>query len=290
MAWETAITETGDPFNSISKLKVTPGKNDSGQSFQYANFSDILSSELVLICIAAYLPVSALLALSSTSRHIRSVMHTTPGVWRVIDLSDLRSILHPETSLIGFLRTPCVARDCRHLIFDGVNFDHELLGLFLVRDMLKIHTLSIQNCPRLNGDQLIKLIEYIRRTTADRPLALRYISMLGAPLFPLNQPSSHAPVIVAASGQEILTDLHSMQCLGKDHIEEGMVKQQWHLTGLYLDHPCTMCHAEQDVCMKCRIKKTCVGCHSFYCDDCEPYPNVFSHVPKLIVETQNRMS
>jgi F-box-like len=289
MAWETAVTETGNHFNYVSKPQDARCQTDPTQTFQYANFSDILSSELVLICITSYLPVSALLALSSTSRQVRSVMHTTPGVWRVIDLSDLPSIPDPEKSLVKFLRNPYVARDCRHLILDGISFDHELLNSLLVREMLRIHTLSIQNCPGLNGDQLIKLIDYIRRTSAPRPLALRYISMLGAPLFPFDQPSPYAPVIVAAAGQEILTDLHSMQCMGKDHIEIDMAKHQWHLKALYPDHPCTMCHAEQGLCMKCHTKKSCVGCHSFYCDDCEPYPDVLSRVFELTVETPDRM-
>jgi hypothetical protein len=275
MAWETAISETVEYFSDTSKVKKdTPSRTDSAQTFQYASFADILSSELVLICITAYLPVSALLSLSSTSRQVRSVMQSTPGVWRVVDLSDCPDIPNPKTSILKFLRTPHVARDCRHLILDGINFEYDLLDAILVREMRGIHTLSIQGCPGLNGDQIIKLIDYIRRTSAPRPLALRYISMLGAPLFPFDQASSYAPVIVAAAGQEILTDLHSRQCMGHDHIEADMEKRTWHLKAIYPDRPCTICHAEQGGCMKCHVKKTCVGCHSFYCDNCEPYPKV----------------
>jgi hypothetical protein len=279
MAWESAISETVEYFIDTSKPKKdTVAQTDFAQAFQYATFSDILSSELVLICITAYLPVSALLSLSSTSREVRSIMQSTPGVWRVVDLSDRPMIPNPKTSILKFLRTPYVARDCRHLILDGIDFDYDLLDAILVREMRGIQTLSIQSCPGLNGDQLIKLIDYIRRTSAPRPLALRYISMLGAPLFPFNQASSYAPIIVAAGGQEILTDLHSRQCMGHDHIEADMENRQWHLKAIYPDHPCTICHIEQAVCMKCHIKKTCVGCHSFYCDSCEPYPDVCSRL------------
>jgi hypothetical protein len=279
MAWETANSDIIEYFGDTSKPKkdalIRP---DSPQAFQFASFSDILSSELVLIGITAYLPVSALLSLSSTSRQVRSVMQSTPGVWRVVDLSDRPDIPNPKPSILKLLRTPYVARDCRHLILDGINFDYDLLDAILVREMRGIHTLSIQSCPGLNGDQLIKLIDYIRRTTAPRPLALRYISMLGAPLFPFNQASSYAPIIVAAAGQEILTDLHSRQCMGHDHIETDMAKRQWHLKTIYPDHPCTICHTEQEVCMNCHIKETCVGCNSFYCENCEPYPKVCSSV------------
>jgi hypothetical protein len=137
-----------------------------------------------------------------------------------------------------------------------------------------LHGISLRSCPNLNGDQMINLIIYITRLSAPRPLALRYIALLGAPLFPLNQPSRYAPVIVATASDEILTDLHGMQCLGKDHLESDIINRRWSLKEKYPNHPCVECHARQELCMKCHVRKTCVGCLSFYCDTCEPHPEV----------------
>ena len=193
-----------------------------------ATFYDIISSELVLICIASYLPVSSLLSLCSTNKEIRAAMLNTPGIWRNIDLSDLWT-LEDESKLITFLRRPYVRRDCRLLILDNLTFSHEFLDNILLREMPRIRSISLHSCPGLNGDQLIKLIDYIRRPTTPRPLSLRYMSLLGAPLFPLNQPSIFAPIIVAAAGDEIETDLHSLHCPGKDHYEVDLSQRQWHL-------------------------------------------------------------
>jgi len=242
-----------------------------------ANFTDIISNELILICIASYLTVPCLLALSSTTKDIREVMHSTPGVWRTVDFSDISPSFSQdcsEKSLLKFFRQPYISRDCRVLILDGLSFDHHFLDKLLLREMPGLHSISLLSCPDLNGDQLIKLIDYIRRPSAPRPLTLKYMALLGAPLFALNQASSFAPVIVAAAGDEIRTDLHTLQCLGKDHLDVDTRERKWHLKVQYPNHPCALCSIQQDVCMKCHVKKSCVGCHSFYCDECEPYPSV----------------
>ena len=253
------------------------GDHDAGESDRAANFTDIVSSELILICIASYLGVPSLLALSSTTKGIRSVMHSTPGVWRTIDFRDMSSPESSEENLLKFLRQPYVSRDCRILILDGLSFDHHFLDRLLLRELPRLHSISLRYCPDLNGDQLIKLIDYIRRPSAPRPLLLKYMSLLGAPLFALNRASSFAPVIVAAARDEIQTDLHDLQCLGQDHREGDAREGKWHLKIQYPNHPCSVCSIQQDVCMKCHLKKSCVGCHSFYCDDCEPYPSVNPH-------------
>lgn len=243
-------------------------------TYRAADFSDLVSCDLVLICIASYLPAPSLLSLSSASRYVRSSMHTTPGVWRIIDLSDLYRHPEPDAYLVKFLRQSYVARDCRTLILDGLSIDHIFLDQLILREMPAIHYISLSSCPNLNGDQLIKLIDYIRRPSAPRPLSLRRISLLGAPLFPLNQPSVYAPFIVAAAGDEICTDLHFLQCFGRDHIDRDIAKHQWHLKVKYPNHPCVECNVPQEVCMNCHVNHSCKGCHSFYCDQCEPYPKV----------------
>jgi len=258
--------------------RVIPPKSDSPaidpESDRAANMTDLISSELILICIASYLTVPSLLALSSTTQEIRAAMHSTPGVWRIIDFSDIPTPDSCEKNVVKFLRQPYVSRDCRVLILDGLTFDHQFLDHLLLREMPSLYSISLLSCPNLNGDQLIKLIDYIRRPSAPRPLALKSMALLGAPLFALNQASYFAPVIVAAAGDEIDTDLHGLQCLGNDHREVDLRERKWHLKIRYPNHPCALCSIQQDVCMKCHVKKSCVGCHSFFCDDCEPYPTV----------------
>jgi hypothetical protein len=273
MARAATIKATTTEENALPKQE-NGEDNSEAPAFDRANLVELLSSELILICVASYLPVSSLLSLSSTTKQLRVMMHTTPGVWRTIDLSDLNEIPEPERILRKFLRKSYVARDCRALILDGIEVDHQFLDHLLLREMPHLRSVSVRCCPNLNGEQLIKLIEYIRRPSAPRPLSLRYIAMRGAPLFPFNQPSPYAPVVVVTAGDEIQTDLHSMQCLGKDHIECDKTSRQWHLKDFYPNHPCAGCNTRQEVCMKCHVKKSCVGCHSFYCDECEPHPIV----------------
>jgi hypothetical protein len=142
---------------------------DSQDFNRAANFTDIISSELVLICIAGYLPVPSLLSLSSTTKDIRAVMHSTPGVWRTCDFTDFLESSQDcsQKNLVKFLRQHYVSRDCRVLILDGLAFDHQFLDNLLLREMPALHSISLLSCPDLNGDQLIKLIDYIRRPSAE---------------------------------------------------------------------------------------------------------------------------
>lgn len=288
MAWEVARLdeEINEKYDSTIHQKRGFAESEStAHDIRPATFSDVITNELVLICVTSYLNVPSLLSLSSTSKEIRSIMHTTPNVWKTIDLSD---ILYPNTDvfLVKFLRQPYVSRDCRLLILDGVFFDHGLLDQILLREMPLLRGISLHSCPNLNGDQIIKLVDYIRRPSNPRPLSLRYISLLGAPLFPLDQPSEIAPIVVAAGGSEIITDIHSLQCFGKDHIETDIQERKWHLKFKYPNHPCTICHIPQDICTRCHAKKSCVECQSFYCDDCEPYPSV-SNPPFMCLISRN---
>src|SRR5579859_1215282 len=274
MAWEVTIIDEYRPSSSPKYSKHIEYTHEATEdaTFRPTDFTDILSNELILICIASYLPVSTLLALAATSKSVCHTLQTTPGVWRTIDLSDLyRS---PADEIVKFLRQDYILRDCRHLVLDGLNVDHTLLDELLLREMPLLQSISLQSCPNLNGDQLIKFIEYIRRPIAPRPLSLKYIRLLGAPAFALNEPSYVAPIIVTVAGDEIATDLHAIQCFGKDHIDKDIQQGRWHLKVSYPNHPCAVCDSAQRVCMKCHVKKTCVGCLSFYCDTCEPFPQV----------------
>ena len=274
MAWEVAkLDETiNEKYDSIVHQKHAATESDStAHDIRPANFSDIITNELVLIGVTSYLNVPSLLSLSSTSKEIRSLMHTTRNVWRTIDLSDLW-YPHADLFLVKFLRRTYVSHDCRRLILDGLFFDHSLLDQIILRELPLLRSISLHACPDLNVDQIIKLIDYIRRPSNPRPLSLRHMSLLGAPLFPINQPSEIAPIVVAAAGSEIITDLH--RCFGYDHIETDIQERKWHLKGKYPDHPCEVCQIPQDVCVRCHVRKSCVGCLSFYCDDCEPYPSV----------------
>ena len=274
---------TWDKGNTPKYSNEDEDEKGECQSEEYpmVTIFDILSSELILICIASFLQVSSLLSLSATNKDIRMMMKYTRGVWRTIDLSNLSHLINPEIPFLAFLRRSYVKRDCRTLILDGTQIDHTCLDTILLREMLEISTISLKSCPNLNGEKLIKLIEYIRRFTAPRPLYLKNMYLLGPPLFKPLHPSIYAPVIVATAGTEISTDLHSLQCFGKDHIEKDKTLSQWHLSTSY-PKPCTICSAQQFICIKCHDKKTCVECLAYYCDKCEPHPIVLPTLSLLM--------
>lgn len=52
---------------------------------------DLLSNTLVLHQTVPYLPISSLLSLGSASRTIRQLLYSTPGVFRYLDLSCVKS-------------------------------------------------------------------------------------------------------------------------------------------------------------------------------------------------------
>ena len=60
---------------------------------------DLLLNRLVLENIVAYLPVSSLLNLASVNRDYRSLVYESPGIFRYLDISKLRT-LQFDTSAI----------------------------------------------------------------------------------------------------------------------------------------------------------------------------------------------
>jgi len=52
---------------------------------------NLLSNTLVLYQTVPYLPVSSLLALGAASKSFKSLIHDTPGVFRHLDLSQIKS-------------------------------------------------------------------------------------------------------------------------------------------------------------------------------------------------------
>jgi ABC-type proline/glycine betaine transport system permease subunit len=52
---------------------------------------DILSNSLILHQLAPYIPITSLLALGGASKSIRSILYTTPAVFRYLNLSNVKS-------------------------------------------------------------------------------------------------------------------------------------------------------------------------------------------------------
>jgi len=52
---------------------------------------ELLTNDLVLYQIVPYLPPSSLLALGATSKHFRDRIHNTPGVFRHLDLTNVKA-------------------------------------------------------------------------------------------------------------------------------------------------------------------------------------------------------
>lgn len=52
---------------------------------------NVLSNSLVIHQLVPYIPITSLLSLGGTSRSIRSIIYTTPGVFRYLNLSNISS-------------------------------------------------------------------------------------------------------------------------------------------------------------------------------------------------------
>ena len=268
-------------------LQMSKSAATTSTYFRTPHFTDLVLIELILLRIVSYLRVPSLLALSSTSKAISSIMLSVVGVWSRIDLSELM-IQNREESIIKFLRQPHVVRDCRQLILDGTDLPQIVIHKIVVCEVPRLESLSLHNCLGLEGDRLMELIDYIRRPSAPRPLSFQYMALLGGALFSLNEPSFYAPHVVSATGNEIQTDIHSLQCLGKSHIMADGDEAKWHLAPY--SNLCAICGGKQKVCMKCQIQNSYPRCDSFYCDNFGPELNVHPCESVVNVAVDDRVS
>ncbi|RYP65056.1 hypothetical protein DL771_008477 [Monosporascus sp. 5C6A] len=160
---------------------------------------DLLSNTVLLRQTLPYLPVSALLNLAAASRAFRDLVHGTPGAFRHLDLTRVRTAqfdspdgpvdrggevwrnvqVDENLSEDDFYSGPLrgifqnlrsrrgkdVLRDVRTLVLDGLSVTAELVNDILVDPGFRVRVLSIREVRNLNEQKLMQSLRYACRPT-----------------------------------------------------------------------------------------------------------------------------
>ncbi|KAL4787522.1 hypothetical protein BJX76DRAFT_298877 [Aspergillus varians] len=179
--------ELTDEEESVKELYDAPPRATSVE--------DILGNTLILDHLVPYLSPGSLLALSATSRFVRSLIEETPYVFRHLDLSTCRGAQLAYQSPIGpggqsrqaermdetltedeFYSEPLrgifanlerrpILRDVRTLILDGLSVPADLVSSIILSDSFNLNLLSIRECQHLNERKLMQALNYAVRPT-----------------------------------------------------------------------------------------------------------------------------
>ncbi|KAG5979172.1 hypothetical protein E4U55_005474 [Claviceps digitariae] len=152
---------------------------------------DVLHNSLILRHIAPHLPLHSLLQLSATSKDFRSLIRTTPGVFRHLDLrrakkarapyhvtgnglvringriydsssdDDAHSI--PLRGVLSAIRQQNILRDVQTLILDGLAVSSELCHEIINDPSYSVRVLSIRGVTNLNEAKLCDTLQYACR-------------------------------------------------------------------------------------------------------------------------------
>ncbi|KAL6231779.1 hypothetical protein BDW75DRAFT_219343 [Aspergillus navahoensis] len=159
------------------------------------SFEDVLGNSLILDHLVPYLTLGSLLALSATSRFVRSLILETPYVFRHLDLSRCRGAQSADQPLIdrggqtwraermdesltedeiysgplkgifANLERRSILRDVRTLILDGLSVPADFVSDLILSDRFNLSLLSIRECRQLNERKLIQALNYAVRPT-----------------------------------------------------------------------------------------------------------------------------
>ncbi|QPG94231.1 hypothetical protein C2857_005442 [Epichloe festucae Fl1] len=153
---------------------------------------DVLHNSLILRNIAPYLPVYSLLQLSSTSKGFRSLINSTPGVFRHLDLTQVkkakfdvdpidndgevwRNVQLDETlteddvysgplrGIFRAIRRQNLLQDVQTLILDGLSVTSDLCHEIINDPSYSVRILSIRDVKNLNQAKLRGALQYACR-------------------------------------------------------------------------------------------------------------------------------
>ncbi|KAL3469109.1 hypothetical protein BJX99DRAFT_242019 [Aspergillus californicus] len=160
-----------------------------------ASLEDVLGNNLILDNMAPYLSPGSLLALTTTSRYIRSLILDTPYVFRHLDLTNCRGAQLVEQSpldscgqawrnertdefvtedefysgplqgVFANLGRRSILQSVRTLILDGLSVPANLVAEIISSESFNIHLLSIRECQHLNERKLMQVLNYAVRPT-----------------------------------------------------------------------------------------------------------------------------
>lgn len=148
------------------------------------SLEDVLSNSLILDQMAPYLAAPSLMALSSTSRHLHTVVTQTPYVFRHLDLtrcqgSQLPSVTQEENDIrtedeiyaaplnriFKSLERRNILQDVRTLVLDGLPVPANLVADIILTDRFNVNILSIRECRHMNERKLMQVIQHAVRPT-----------------------------------------------------------------------------------------------------------------------------
>ncbi|KAL4877266.1 hypothetical protein BJY04DRAFT_129619 [Aspergillus karnatakaensis] len=159
------------------------------------SLEDVLANSLILDHLAPYLCTGSLLALSATSRLIRSLVLETPYVFRYTDLTNCRGAQlaeqppidrggqawrpermdesltedefysGPLRGIFADLDRRFILQGIRTLILDGLSVPAGLVSEIVLSDRFNLNLLSIRECRHLNERKLMQVLNYAVRPT-----------------------------------------------------------------------------------------------------------------------------
>ncbi|KAL4923255.1 uncharacterized protein BDV17DRAFT_247106 [Aspergillus undulatus] len=215
-----------------------------------------LGNNLILDHLVPYLSAGSILALSATSRYMRTLILETPYVFRHLDLSNCRGAQladqgpidpggepwgtermdesltedefysGPLRGIFANLERRAILRDVRTLILDGLPVPTDLVSEIILSDRFNIKLLSIRECKHLNERKLMQALNYAVRPT--RPAGTPRVK--GIYYFtPMDRPR--------ATVRSRYRDWWSSQCVGQRTLgdvtplrnqEEGQRQNAWY--------------------------------------------------------------
>ncbi|TRX89192.1 hypothetical protein FHL15_009890 [Xylaria flabelliformis] len=231
-------------------------RDSTGTSDQTPSLLDLLSNTLVLYQTIPYLPISSILHIAATSRSFRHLLHTTPGVFRHLDLTrvstaqfDIDEIDHggevwrnvqvdenlteddfysgPLRGIFTSLRRRNILRHVNTLVLDGLSVTSEFLNDILVDPASRIRVLSVREVKNLNERKLMQALRYACRPTrpddTPRLKALYYFGKRDADPLPVARASSTGAAANISAGWN-----QKSQNALKESIEGGEGEEDWY--------------------------------------------------------------
>ncbi|KAK7993197.1 Sec63 Brl domain-containing protein [Apiospora arundinis] len=205
----------------------------SGSSESSSLLADFFSNTLVLRQTIPYLPISALLNLTSTSKQLRDLLHSDPAVFRHIDLTHVKAaqfevagVDHggevwrnvqldeylteddfysgPLRGIFSSLQRKHILQSVQTLTLDGLSVTAELIHDILVDPQFAVRILSIRETKHLNHRKLMQSLKYACRPSrpegTPRLKGLYLFSKRDAPTLasPPPKPAGQAAVVGAS--------------------------------------------------------------------------------------------
>lgn len=156
------------------------------------NLFNLLTNSIILHEIIPFLPISTLLNLAATSKTLRGLLYDTPGVFRYVNLSSVKSASFeiagvdrggqvwrnvqldenltedefysgPLRGILLNLQRTNLLQNVQTLVLDGLSVTADLVNEILVDPRYQVRILSIRETTNLNERRLMQTLRYACR-------------------------------------------------------------------------------------------------------------------------------